>query len=162
MTETRPQISRNLLSYLPSALFIACSLIAIVQALGFPSAAGEIPGPALFPLLLAVALGVMGIALAVQTWRKCSANGISTETELESATHPFALPGLVVCLVTYTILMPWLGFISTTVFFLYVCLRIFGHRGGVRAWAFAFGTSYVLVFIFAQLMNVPLPSGWVG
>jgi putative tricarboxylic transport membrane protein len=150
--------SRLVLRYFPAALFVGCALVAAVRAMVFPAAAGGIPGPALAPLLFAAALAVMGIALAVQVYREVP----ETTTEDASAAHPMALPSLIGVLIAYALIMPLLGFISTTVIFVYACLRIFGHAGGIRAWAFAFGTSYVLVFVFSKLMNVPLPSGWIG
>lgn len=154
-SDTRSQL---LLRYFPAALFFVCALIAVVRALGFPAAAGGIPGPALAPMLFAIGLAVMAVALAVQAYRA----GPESADLKPSQAHPLALPSLIGLLIAYALIMPSLGFIGTSVIFLYACLRVFGHAGGVRARAFAFAVSYILFFIFSQLMNVPLPSGWIG
>lgn len=156
---TKAPASRYVLCYFPAALFLACALIAAVRAMAFPAAAGGIPGPALAPFLFASALAAMGIALAVQVYR---AGPDALVVDEEGQAKPMALPLLIGLLIAYAMVMPLFGFISTTVIFVYGCLRVFGHAGGVRAWAFAFGASYILVLIFSQLMNVPLPSGWIG
>ncbi len=159
---------RLMTRYFPAVLFIGSSLIALLQASGFPPAAGGIPGPALAPMLFAAALGIIGLVLAVQTWREGpSVTPTNTEGAEDSETpvalsHWAALPALILALCAYALIMPWMGFISTTTFLLFGSLRLFGHAGGIRACAFAISVSYILLFIFDYLMQVPLPKGWLG
>ncbi len=154
--------------YFPTALFTGSAFVALIQASGFPSAAGGIPGPALAPLLFAVSLGIIGMVLAVQTWRE-GVSVVSTNAKVSEASetrvtysHWAALPVLILMLCAYALIMPLMGFISTNTLFLYGSLRVFGHAGGIRAWAFAIAVSYILLFIFDYLMQVPLPKGWLG
>jgi putative tricarboxylic transport membrane protein len=157
------QEPRIWIRYFPSALFLSCAIVAAIQASSFPDAAGDVPGPALAPLLFAAALAVMGVALAIKVWRETVSDKEAVVKESVAApSHRLAVLGLVVSLGAYAIVMPLLGFISTTILFLYLCLRLFGHGGGVRAWAFAVVVSYVLFFVFSFMMKVPLPSGWIG
>ena len=156
---------RIITRYFPSILFIASALIALLQGSRFPSAAGGIPGPALAPLLFATALGIVGIVLAVQTWHEGPSTAPTTSEASDTPvapSHGAALPALLLALCAYALIMPWMGFISTTILFLYSSLRLFGHPGGIRAWAFAIAVSYILILIFDYLMHVPLPKGWLA
>ncbi len=151
----------HLSRWVPLLLFLVVAGVAAWRAVGFPEAAGGLPGPAVFPLLLASALGLCGVALGVQAFmekpRATNSADSSTDT-LETYGHPAAL---LAAMCGYAVLMPYMGFLSATSVFLFIALRIFGHSGGVRAWAFALTASVLLYGLFAWLMGVSLPEGWI-
>ena len=128
--------------------------IALAEALRFPQSAGDIPGPALAPILVAGALSLVAIGLLFR-------RGEGSASEAPGEPWP-TLGMLLVAMCGYALLMPLLGFISGTAILLAACLRIFGHPVGVRGWAFGLGAAFVIWFVFDKLMRVPLPQGWIG
>lgn len=60
-------------------------------------------------------------------------------------------------LVLYAILLQYIGYFLSTVFFLVACVRIFGERRWL--WVIASGSGMALVFyaLFQKLAGVPLP-----
>ena len=60
-------ISRDLLS---GILLMAISLIVYIQSLSFPLLPEGYPGPSLFPQILALSLGLMGVGLLIVGFRK--------------------------------------------------------------------------------------------
>ena len=69
---------------------------------------------------------------------------------------------LIVAMALYAALMPLLGFISASALFIFACLRLFKYRNAVRALAFALLAAFTLHLVFALVMGVPLPRGWIG
>lgn len=151
------------LKFLPPGFFLAASLTALWQSRGFPEVSGGVPGPALFPTLLALILGVIGITLSIKAWRELRAGDSDDSTDDPAPKTPWIRFGVMLLLIIgYLLFMPVLGFISSTILFLVASLYCFGYRGGVHAWAFAFAAAFILYGVFAKIMNVPLPVGWLG
>lgn len=151
------------LKFLPPGVFLLASGVALWQSRSFPEVTGGVPGPALVPSLLAIVLGIIGIFLLFKAWREVSAGQPRGEGEEASPHIPWGRFGaMLLLIVAYLVLMPRLGFISTTVLFLVASLYCFGYRGGVQAWAFGFAAAFILYGVFAKIMNVPLPAGWLG
>jgi hypothetical protein len=128
--------------------------IALAEALQFPESAGDIPGPALAPMLVAGALSLVAIGLLFR-------RGEGSDPEAPGEPWP-TLGMLLAAMCGYALLMPLLGFISGTAILLAACLKIFGHPVGARGWAFGLGAAFVIWVVFDKLMRVPLPQGWIG
>jgi len=128
--------------------------IAVAEALRFPESAGDIPGPALAPMLLAGSLALVAVGLL---FRRVEGNAP------EAPGEPWPTLGMLLATMCgYALLMPLFGFISGTAVLLAACLKIFGHPVGVRGWAFALGAAFAIWIVFDKLMRVPLPQGWIG
>lgn len=137
----------------PLGMLVAAA-VALAQVPGFPEVRGNIPGPAVMPVLLAVALALCAVALLVKGTKS------SVAAAPPEPWRKLALLLAVMC--AYALLMPVTGFISGTALLLFASLKIFGHRGGVRGWAFALGLAFVLWAVFGKLMRVALPEGLIG
>jgi len=133
---------------------LGAAAVALAQVPGFPEVRGNIPGPAVMPALLAVALALCAVALLGKGGESCVSAAPS---------EPWRkLVLLFAGMCAYALLMPAIGFISSTALLLFASLKIFGHSGGVRGWAFALGLAFVLWAVFGKLMRVALPEGWIG
>lgn len=136
-------------------IVIALSALAINGAWRFPAASSVAPGPAVFPLLIAALWMPFGGALIVNGWRQPTpATGITISV------RPMA--GLLALTVTYVGVMPLMGFISSSALFLTAAIRLLGYCHLWRAGALALSTAFIVFWLFAGVMNVSLPSGWVG
>jgi putative tricarboxylic transport membrane protein len=148
-------------------LFLATALVAGGMALGFPAAAPGIPGPAVAPLLFAGPLAVLALVLIWRGWRQQEGSLPGAAGPPSAATVPardlqVRLALLIAAMALYAALMPLLGFIAASTLFIFVCLRLFNYHNAVRALAFALLTAFILHLVFALVMGVPLPRGWIG
>lgn len=134
---------------------IAAAVLAVGVAARFPSAGGAVPGPAAFPIGMAVLWGVAGLALFLRGMRRKAA----AEAAVRAGVRPWALLALGV---GYAAAMPWLGFVSSSALFVILALRALGYRHGWRAAAIGLSAAFVVYGVFGFVMNVPLPEGLLG
>lgn len=72
------------------------------------------------------------------------------------------LLGVSVLTIAYAALMPLLGFISSSALFLTLAARWLGYPHGWRAAAIGLSAAFIVHALFAGMMKVPLPAGWLG
>ncbi len=141
-------------------------LIAALVLLGFTAGFGLLtlrlpdrglpntPGPAFFPGLITLALGILTIALLVRSLR-----GIAVE--------PAVLPGAVAtrgwiaigAFVVYLIVMPALGFLFASVPFFAVLTWVYGERRLAVVTLTSIAVPVALLVIFRSGFQILLPSG---
>jgi putative tricarboxylic transport membrane protein len=137
-------------------LVLAGGIVAATR--GFPASAPGTPGPELFPLLLAGLGALVGAGLIVASLRG--------RMPLPETAGPRAaawrMPALLGAVVAYTLAMPAVGFITTSTLLLAGLMFLLGYRHKARAFALGLSLALVVHGLFAGLMNVPLPAGWLG
>ncbi|AKJ64913.1 tripartite tricarboxylate transporter TctB family protein [Kiritimatiella glycovorans] len=126
-------------------------------SLTFPRPEDAHSGPGSFPLFLGVLLAALALGGLIGTLRNPPESGAA-----EEAGDGRRLPLLGGLTALYLVLMPWLGFISSTALLFAAALRVLGYRNPVRALAAGFIAAFVLYAVFERLMNVALPEGWIG
>jgi hypothetical protein len=89
------------------AAVVAIALGAAVLALRFPAAKGAVPGPAMFPLLIAGLWAALGVALMAVGLR-------GSRPAVKEEVHPHRALALLALTIAYAVLMPKLGFIATS------------------------------------------------
>lgn len=141
--------------FVTGGIVMLVAAVAIAAAARFPSAGGAVPGPAAFPIGMAVLWGVSGAALLVSGVRRAAAK----EAAVRAGGRPWALLALGV---GYAAAMPWLGFISSSALFVGLALRALGYRHGWRAAAIGLSAAFLVYGVFSVMMNVPLPEGVLG
>lgn len=139
------------------AVVVLLSVAVAIGATRFPASTGAVPGPALFPLLLAALWAPLGVGLLVSGWRQQGA--IEGGGSASSARQMLVLLGLAVA---YALLMPRLGFVSSSALFLALAVGYLGYRHWWRAGALGLSVAFVVFWLFRVVMKVPLPDGWIG
>jgi putative tricarboxylic transport membrane protein len=137
------------------AVVVLLSVAVAIGATRFPASTGTVPGPALFPLLLAALWAPLGVALLVSGWRSQPTAG----NDASSSRQMLVLLGLAV---GYALLMPRLGFVSSSALFLTLAIGYLGYRHWWRAGALGLSVAFVVFWLFRVVMKVPLPDGWIG
>jgi putative tricarboxylic transport membrane protein len=119
-----------------------------------PRGQGE-PGPAFFPILLALALGALGLSILFQ--------GIKKGTESEQEGYGFWKPGVTIVLTAvYVVVFPALGFaVSTWLYTLSVTVMFRKDRWLIPVVVPIVSTSLVYL-LFRIGLGVRLPSGFLG
>ena len=124
----------------------------------FPRAEGAHSGPESFPVFLAVALAGMALVGLIRAGRRCEPVE-AAQPEHGDRKRFFLLGALSVI---YLLIMPLLGFITSTALLCMGLLLALGYRNPVRALAAGFVAAFILYALFGVLMNVALPKGWIG
>jgi putative tricarboxylic transport membrane protein len=139
------------------AVVVLLSAAVAIGATRFPVSTGAVPGPALFPLLLAALWAPLGVVLLVSGWRQQRA--MDGEGNASSSRQMVVLLALAVA---YALLLPRLGFVSSSALFLTVAVGYLGYRHWWRAGALGLSVAFVVFWLFRVVMKVPLPDGWIG
>jgi putative tricarboxylic transport membrane protein len=135
-------------------LLVLLSAAYFVGTWSLPEGKGE-PGPAFFPILLAGALGLSGLAILFQ--------GLKKRNEETPPGHAIRKPGLAALLTTlYVALFQTLGFaVSTWLYTLSVTLMF--RRDRLLVPIVVPIVSTVLIYLLFQVgLGVRLPSGFMG
>ena len=149
-------------SDLGSGLAIASlGVFVFVQSRSFPAAGGIPIGPSFYPGLIGSVLFGAGLILAASALRQNSALPLVERPQwLRPGKALLAVCGVAVAMVAYALLAPALGFLATSFLVTASLLIAFGVKWYVSVGT-AFGISVILHVIFAVLMRVPLPFGFI-
>lgn len=147
-----------------SIITIAVGLTYMIMAFNFPDATiGNPLEPKIFPIMLGIALTILGFALLIEELIKNSKNK-DTNKEKETIKLSFGNNGkkiaiTIVNAIVYAILFNILGYILSTIIFLEVELLIFG---GLKSWKVSTIVSVlfsVIAFlIFNTFLGLYLPK----
>ncbi|KQP13093.1 tripartite tricarboxylate transporter TctB family protein [Pseudorhodoferax sp. Leaf267] len=144
---------------LTGAVLLLLSLAVLWHIQGFPPAAGQQFGPALFPGLIA---GGMAIASAALVWHGWRAGGplVALSEGLRSPRHMAALVVTLAAMVFYILAADTLGFILCSVVILVAMQLALGVRLPMAV-GVALLATLVIHACFYKLLRVPLPWGWL-
>jgi len=136
---------------------LALAAFAFCTALAFPHPQGAPSGPGTCPLLLSATLAALALAGLFLPAR----NGASANVPAQEPLDLHRLLALAGLTTAYLLALPILGFISATALFTALVLGVLGFRQPVQALAAGFVFAFALYGVFALLMNVALPKGWI-
>lgn len=151
-----------------SILLIALSGLWIYwsQKLPFPKFAQVTKmGPGDFPTMVAVILGVCAIWLFVDTLRRPVDKTEDREDKPKSNNNPQAIRDITVGFGLFTlllVLLPFAGFSAASCVFVFLFLHFIGRYKFYISLIIALVIPFLLWFIFAYLLTVPLPKGLWG
>lgn len=138
-------------------LVLAASVLLFVQS--FPKIPGQQVGPALFPGLIAIGLGISGAVLMARGWKvRASIPMFRAESWTRSPRHVLALIVLIGAVVFYILAANALGFLLTVVLILSALLWVLG-TSPARSIVIAVIATAAIHFAFYKLLRVPLPWG---
>lgn len=150
---------------LTGAVFMAIGLFLFQVASGFPNPGGMPYGASLLPQILGVGLLLGGVLLILGDLARRrialgSAPLVTVDPELKTRRGLLPVAMLLVLILGHVVLADKLGFIAVsitglTLVFLSVRLRL------VMAVGLALVGSLVCWWLFAGLLRVPLPRGWL-
>jgi hypothetical protein len=123
-------------------------------------------GPRTWPyilLILMLILSAFGIISSFVKSKKTKATETTEDTEDKQPERTmFKLSIPMVCLlsvVLYVSLLNAIGFILSSLLFLFGITFLLGERKKVNAFIFSIVTTTVFVFLFSTILNIPLPRG---
>lgn len=140
-----------------SCVFIIISLYIFLEAGTFTEGIGGAPGPGFFPRILASIVIFLSV-LEIITSRKVIEDEASASVKLfckENARVWISL-GLIIA---YFIGLSILGFVISTIIFLFTMLKYFKVKNKILQLSVPVGITAVLFIVFTVLLDVQLPSG---
>lgn len=127
----------------------------------FPAARGTDFGPALFPRIIAAILAVLGALLLFRALRlraglgNCASEAVADELTTTSAGMR-NVAVTIVAIVIYIALVDRLGFIPTTLIFLFALMKTYGLTT-IRSVVFSCLITGFVFVLFSMLLRVVLP-----
>ncbi|NWF93530.1 MAG: tripartite tricarboxylate transporter TctB family protein [Syntrophaceae bacterium] len=152
----------------PTLIIIAFFGLMLIHAMGlrFVKRFGEM-GSGFWPILILAAAFLLSILLLIshlikfQRERKQAPEERSTSSEegidLKNRRKRLALS--VVCLLGYILLMPWIGFVLSTLLYVFAFILALGERRRLILAISPFLVTGLTVIVFAKLILMPLPRG---
>ena len=133
----------------------------LLYSMGFPPAKGTDFGPALFPRVIASILLLLGALVLYRAWRvRSGAQDCAGEAEADSlATTAAGMRNVlvtIVAVVAYILVVDMLGFIPTTIVFLFALMKTYGLTTLKSVLFSCLITGFVYV-LFSMLLRVVLP-----
>ncbi len=153
------------------AVLVVFAVAEIAYTRTFPSLHGQSYGPDLFPMLIGLGLFGCGCVLIIRgLYARRVHSGESTEStsfnwidsgNIADSTHARINAVLmVVFLLLYILLSDWIGFIPLSLATVSILLYRLGSSLLSSA-VIAILTTIVIQFLFAKVLLVPLPAGWL-
>jgi hypothetical protein len=139
-----------------SLLFLSLSIIFLAASLHMPFGQFSEPGPGFMPLFLGIIMVLISGGLSLKALIRPEREAPSELLEKGSIVR-CAL--LVIGLVFYCVLLPWVGFLVLTFLFEIVLLKLFGVRKWRTILAVATAVTLGSILIFETWLQVPFPKG---
>jgi putative tricarboxylic transport membrane protein len=132
----------------------------LAQARAMPVLAHIEFGPGLFPSIVGGLMLLGGLALALRAAVATAGRDQGPAAAFLRPPRPLLLAAYGLAPIAYVVAAPWLGFILTTTLLVTVLARSAGV-GLLRAAGLGVAVTLVIHLVFARLMRVALPYGFV-
>lgn len=137
--------------------FLGASALYVVQATRLPLGSLEQPGPGLFPVAVGTLLLAAGGAFLWQALGPAR-EGVGAPDARGTA----RVIGVAGTLVAFCLALPWLGYGGAAFGLLVALLHLFGLARWSVVAAVALLTTAASYYLFAFLLGVPLPGGFLA
>ncbi len=139
-----------------SLLIMVLGIIYLMASLAYPLGDLVKPGSGMFPAVMAALLILGGLRLALAARRPPTASSRQGD---QKGMGKFASVRVVLGTVAYLILMPLIGFLTMTFFFLIYLFKTLGVTSWARTIAASAVTSLLFYWFFIQVLMLTAPAG---
>ncbi len=134
-----------------SIITIAVGLTYMIMALNFPNATvGRPLEPKIFPVILGIAMTILGFALLIDELIKNSKSKDKETIKLSFGNNGKKIAITVINAIAYALLFNILGYVLSTIIFLEIELLIFG---GLKSWKISTIVSVIFSIIAFLIFN---------
>jgi putative tricarboxylic transport membrane protein len=123
---------------------------------------GDPMGPQVFPALIGIGLLGSALLLMAETWRKRRLAGTSPPPDPTARAHLIILVGMVLWTALYYFAFEPLGYLASTLIYMFVLLACFNRGRWLINAACAVGFTLVAYGVFTRFLQVALPQGVLG
>jgi putative tricarboxylic transport membrane protein len=137
------------------AVMLVAAVLVIVDAVRLPETSGAV-GPAAVPLPVGVLLGAVGAALVVRARLQLRT---AVDGEPWQSGAGARLLGMVVALIGFAVLLPWLGYVVTSAALFTAAGTLLGAPRFWRTVAYGWALAAIVFLVFDRLIGLSLPAG---
>lgn len=143
-------------NYIVSGMFTLFAILIIVISTGYPPSNHGVPGPGMFPIIIAVLIIVSSATLAVTTLRMPKEQDSTVDLTSKNVLNVYiSMAGLLV----YFVLLPLVGFLTTTSCMLLLYIRWFSKRPWWKCITISLLFTVAIFLLFGSVLNVPMRFG---
>lgn len=143
-------------NFIVSGVFAAFAIVIIAISLGYPPSNHGVPGPGMFPILIAGLILISALTLALLTLRMPKEKDTQIDLKSKNVLNVYiTMAGLIV----YAITFPLIGFIVTTSVMLVLYIKWFGKRPWWKCILISLLFTVAIFFLFGSVLNVPMRFG---
>lgn len=143
-------------SIVAAILSFAFGIFIMAIAMTFPKSSNGVPGPGMFPIIIALIIMISSIAVLINSLKIKENN--DKEIKFLSADSKRAYITMAI-LVVYLIVMPLVGFCVSTFCLMFAMIKWFSKKNIIHCALISLIITVVIFFIFNKLLNVPLHFG---
>lgn len=151
-------MSKKRLDTIVALLFLCSAVFVFVGTRDLPMWGSYAPGPRLFPLMIAVACGLLGSIFLSQALRRSRDDAV----DLPDKTGMVRVVSTAVLLFLVPISAPWLGFITASVLFTLLMLLFVLRMKAVPSLVTTALMAGAIYVIFVVWLDIRLPTGLLG
>jgi putative tricarboxylic transport membrane protein len=145
---------------LAGALFLGLCIFVFLQARLLPPSRTAVPGPELFPELVAIFGAILAVLLIVRAVRSLIARGaVAPSRAIGSQPRLWRGSLLLGLSAVYALAMPTVGFLSSSFAFLALAMLSLGVRRPHVLIPLAAALAGAIYYLFGILLRVRLPAG---
>ncbi len=124
--------------------------------MGYPPSNHGVPGPGMFPILIASLILISALVLVIQTLRMPKTGDTAIDLKSKNVLNVYiTMTGLIV----YIVLMPMIGFIVATSIMLVLYIKWFGKRPWWECILISVVFTIAIFLLFGSVLNVPMRFG---
>ncbi|MGH0052848.1 MAG: tripartite tricarboxylate transporter TctB family protein [Sphaerochaetaceae bacterium] len=143
-------------NFIVSGVFAAFAIFIIAISLTYPPSNHGVPGPGMFPIIIAGLIIVSSLSLFFATLRM--SNEANTTVDLKSK-NVLNVYVTMVGLIIYFILLPLVGFVVTSTIMLILYIKWFSKRPWWKTILISVIFVLAIFFLFGSVLNVPMRFG---
>jgi len=143
-------------NFIVSGVFAAFAIFIIAISMGYPPSNHGVPGPGMFPILIASLILISALVLVIQTLRMPKTGDTAIDLKSKNVLNVYiTMAGLIV----YIVLMPMIGFIVATSIMLVLYIKWFSKRPWWKCILISVVFTIAIFLLFGSVLNVPMRFG---
>jgi putative tricarboxylic transport membrane protein len=128
----------------------------ITIAMTFPKGSNGVPGPGMFPIIIATIIILSSVAVLIRSLRMEKKD--DKEVKFLSADTKRAYITMAI-LAIYFIVLPFIGFCVSTALLMLVLIKWFSKKNIIQCSLISLIITLAIFLVFSKLLNVPLHFG---
>jgi Tripartite tricarboxylate transporter TctB family. len=145
-------------NYIAAALFAALAGYVIWECSGFPPSKGGVPGPGIFPIIIAIIMLMASISLIMTTLRMRPEE--DKPLNLASVGNKRVYLTMIV-MIAYLLILPEVGFVATSAILMFALVQWFGRYSFIKCALWSLGIPCIIYFVFSEVLLVPFRFGFL-
>lgn len=139
-----------------AAAFAAFAVYIIAEAARFPPGTAKVPGPAMFPTIIAVIILMASVFLFITSLRMRPAEDTSLDLGSRGARRVYISMAI---MAAYVAIMPLVGFFTTSTVLLFALIQWFGKYRFLYSAVVAAVITGLVYGVFNYVLHVPFRFG---